>query len=211
MRPGLVLLELTLGGSRGCFQLFFLGQSFLSQTLQLNMHRSPESSPKPRNIKRKLSELSILSTKVQMPSYHPQNSKHTISILMLQSFLNDTCKSISLNSIVTEQIYCQVPAMRNILNDCLALSNISLEFYSQVEAALNLTCKIYEYSCSELAGQLVNLLGTVFEMIDKYKYSAQTVSLHLRDPHGKNIDECLVQLKIRINRVTPRVVNVRNS
>lgn len=99
--------------------------------------------------------------------------------------------------------------MRNILNDCLALSNISLEFYSQVEAALNLTCKIYEYSCSELSGQLVNLLGTVFEMIDKYKYSAHTVSLHLRDPHGKNIDECLVQLKIRINRVTPRVVNVR--
>lgn len=175
------------------------------------MNRSPDTSPKGRNIKRKLSELSILSTKVQLPSYHPHNAKHTISILMLQSFLNDTCKSISSSSIVNEHMYSQVPAMRNILNDCLALSNISLEFYRQVEAALNLTCKIYEYSCSSLTSELVNLLGIVLEMIDKYKYCAESVSLYLRDPVGTNIEGCLQQLKIRINRVTPRVINVRNN
>jgi hypothetical protein len=90
----------------------------------------------------------------------------------------------------------------------MALCNITLEFYMQVESVLNLICKIFENNCQWLIKDLVYLLAKICEMIAKGKHFSAGVSVPVRQVFGNNIEECLVQLNIRVNRVTPRVVNV---
>lgn len=127
---------------------------------------------------------------------------------MLECHLSDICKSLSEHKSVTYQTFTLVPTINNVLHDCMALCNITLDFYTQVESALSLICKIFENNCQWLIKDLVLLLAKICEMIAKGKHFSAEVSVPVRQSFGNNIEECLVQLNIRINRVTPRVVNV---
>jgi hypothetical protein len=176
------------------------------------MHTRPSSSSSPeprfRSLSRKPTELSILSSRSQINSYLSTTSAHPISLLMLESYLNEICKSISSSNSVTDQLHTQVQSMRNLLNDCIALSSISLEFYRNVESALNLVCRIHEDSDLSLIPSLVQLLCQVFGMIKNYSYIPNKVSVPVRAMQNSNLEEYLQGLKQRIGRLTTRVVMV---
>ncbi|OMJ78041.1 hypothetical protein SteCoe_22242 [Stentor coeruleus] len=157
---------------------------------------------------RKSSEMSIIASRMLANNYKIQNTEHSISILMLETHLSDICKTVSLENCITEALYIQVPAMTNILNDCMNLSNISLEFYRQVERALSFIVKIYEYSCSSLLPDLVQLLVKIVDMIHSYDYLSNTLTVPIKSNKYKSNNEILAELKVRINRVTPRVINI---
>lgn len=160
---------------------------------------------------RKSSEMSMIASRMIENNYKTQNTEHSISILMLKTYLSDICRTISLENCITEALYIQVPSMTNILNDCMNLSNISLEFYRQVERALSFIVKIYEYSCSSLLPDLVQLLIKILDMISSYDYLSITLTVPIKSNKCKSINEVLAELKVRMNRVTPRVINVRNK
>lgn len=127
---------------------------------------------------------------------------------MLECYLSDICKSISEHKTVTHQTYTLVPPVDSILHDCMGLCNITLEFYTQVKSALSLICKIFEHACDGIVKDLVLLLARVCEMIAKGEHFANEVSVPVRIDKGNDLEGCLVELKIRVNRVTPRVINV---
>jgi hypothetical protein len=173
------------------------------------MQKTDSPPPSHRSPKRKNTELSVLSSKSHYATYQYKSPDNSISLLMLESYLSDIVKTISEHKSITEHSYMQVGPMRNILSDCMSLSNITFEFYSQVDAALNLLCKIYEYSCTSMIKDLVRLLARICGMIGNKEHFTQGVSVPMRESFGTNLDQCLVELKIRMNRVTPRVINVR--
>lgn len=157
---------------------------------------------------RKNTELSLIASRMLANNYKTQNAEHSISILMLESYLSDICRIISEGGCITETLYSQISAMKNILNDCMILSNISLEFYRQVETALSFIAKIYEYSCTDLIKDLAHLLMKIVSMIKNYGYLSSTLTVPIRGNKNISINEILAELKIRISRVTPRIINV---
>lgn len=164
---------------------------------------SPNRSPLRKN-----TELSILSNKSCYTSYQFKGPEHSIGILMLECYLSDICKSISEHKSVTHQTYTLVPPIDNILQDCMGLCNITLQFYTQVKSALSLICKIFEETCDRLIKDLVLLLAKICEMIAKGEHFSHEISVPVRKNVGNDVEACLVELKIRVNRVTPRVINV---
>lgn len=173
------------------------------------MHKAAEcNAVPPRSFKRKNTELSVLSNKTQYTTFHGNSQDQSISLLMLESYLSDICKSISQHKSITEHSYLQVGPIRNILNDCRALSNVNKDFFNQVDTALNLLSKIYEYSCTSMIKDLVALLGTICQMISNKQHFSSDFSIPIHNHSGVSLDQCLVDLKIRINRLTPRVINV---
>ena len=161
-----------------------------------------------RRIKRQNTELSVIASRQSIGTYRSQGSEHSVCILILESYLSDVRKSLSSDLTVHESSYLQLPSMKKVLTDCMTISDISLEFYRLVETALNFTAKIYEESCDSLINDLLQLLYKIFSLISCHGYLSDTVKLHFRRKKNVSLGESLLELNVRISRVTPRVINV---
>jgi hypothetical protein len=150
--------------------------------------------------------LSLASSK----SIKTVNTSHTVSILMLERYLSNICKTISSDYIISEASYNQLPSIKKILEDCARTSNISIEFYTLVETSLLLVSKIYKESCTNLIKELMQVLLKVFSMISKHQYNSNTSRMRIEPYQNMPMVEVLDELKIRMARITPRVINVKH-
>jgi hypothetical protein len=125
---------------------------------------------------------------------------------MLETFLQDICKSIT-NNKFPELISAEIPMIRNLLNDSMALSHISLEFFCQFDACLNLMNKIIVFG-SPHTQELVILIGKLIQMIASNSYLPKKFSVPIRMEKGRNLEEKGTDLKVKIGKITPRLINV---
>jgi hypothetical protein len=168
-------------------------------------HISLSPLRKSQRLERKSTELTIFASR---SSLSRKLSDHSISILMLKSYLSEICKSISSTNAISPQLYAQVSIMNSVLNDCLALSHISLAFYKSAESVLSLVSSLYLYSDSGLMQDLVQMLASVLHMINTFAYASSTIAIPIRSHENMTREGSLQELCVRINRVTPRAVMV---
>lgn len=165
----------------------------------------PSSSP--QTLRRSSTELSLKADRSQL--FSKPSTSHSISIKMLESYFQEISSSIQLTNRIPESTSSQLPTIRNILNDCMALSHISLEFYCQVDACLNLINKSFLFCEAASPQELTTLVKKICGMIDSHGYISKNISIPFRGPNGSSIDEFQSSLKVRIDRITPRVINVK--
>ena len=158
--------------------------------------------------KKKNSGNNLLPNRTQYIAFHDNHQEQSIALVMLESYLSDICMYISKHNSITEHSYLQIGPIRNILNDCKELSHVNTDFFKKVETALNLLCKIYENSCTSMMRELVTLLETICQMITNKQHFSSGFLIPISDHFNPNLDQCLINLKIRINRLTPRIINV---
>lgn len=171
------------------------------------LSKSPNlvSAP-PQPLRRSSTELSLKAPRHQiLPS---TSSSHSISIKMLENYFKDLNSSISSTNKIPESINPQLSTIRNILNDCMALSHISLEFYCQVDACLNLINRTFLFCESTSPSELLTLIKKICEMINSREYIAKNISIPFRGTNGNSIEQYQSELQVRIGRITPRVINV---
>src|SRR5574343_2047478 len=87
---------------------------------------STTSSTYHHSLRRSSTDLSIQAH--AMPQSKSRTQVDPISIKMLQAYLQEICQHVS-SSTLPDNLINQLPQMRNLLNDSMALSQISLEFY----------------------------------------------------------------------------------
>lgn len=165
----------------------------------------PSSSP--QQLRRSSTELRLKASRSQI--FSKSSLSHSISIKMLEAYFQEILSSIHLTNKIPESTSSQLPTIRNILNDCMALSHISLEFYCQVDACLNLITKTFLFCDPTSPQELTALITKICGMIDSRSYIPKNISIPFRGPNGSSIDEFQSDLRMRIDRITPRVINVK--
>ena len=171
-------------------------------------HHSSETYRSSLQLSRKRSDTSILNSRFSITNKKNPNSNHSICVLMLQTYLSDILKTLSSTNTISDSSYQKLFSMKKILNDCMSISKISLEFYCLVDSALNFISKLYSNPEISLIQDLIQLLLKIFSYISSYKYLADTISIPIRGNKNLPIHELLGELNIRINRITPRIINV---
>ena len=164
------------------------------------------SSTHQHSLRRSSTDLSIQTHRVA--NTKPSSTLDPISIQMLQAYLQELCSHVSSSSL-SESSLSQLPKIRNLLNDSMALSQISLEFYCQFDSCLNLLSQITSSQNWTLAQDLMMLVGKLTKMIALQDYRPKKVSIPLRARRGCTLEEKASDLQIKIGRITPRLVNVK--
>ncbi|CAG9310572.1 unnamed protein product [Blepharisma stoltei] len=171
-----------------------------SQPLSINL-LNPSDSPKS----------SVYSRKSLSPK--PKKEK-PISLVILEKYFSDVCKSIASTTEINENLLRKARQMRVVLDDCLeAIPDLSLNFYSLMESSINDIQKIAisndKADYRALANKLLQLASDLDE--NNIISSAEPASPRKQPeevPQSENLAEIAVELKQKINRITPRVINI---
>jgi hypothetical protein len=91
-------------------------------------HHSSETYRSSLQLSRKRSDTSILNSRFSITNKKNPNSNHSICVLMLQTYLSDILKTLSSTNTISNSSYQKLFSMKKILNDCMSISKISLEF-----------------------------------------------------------------------------------
>ena len=188
--------------------------------------KNPFKISLPSNTDRSVSHKSVnqsaqstrnISPRPQSPTFPEHMVKKPISLAILEKYFSDICQSISIKSSIDPSLSSKAETMHGVLKDCLkAIHDLSLEIYLQMASSLKDIQQIHKTQDNRLISGLTHKLLKISEMIEDNKYRSESERV-INQPNAKEIDkeiektsaeDLAVELKIRISRVTARILNI---
>ncbi|OMJ95862.1 hypothetical protein SteCoe_583 [Stentor coeruleus] len=135
-----------------------------------------------------------------------------ISLIIIEKYFSDICQSIATKNIIDKSLLNKAITMQDVLKDCLnTMPEISLQFYVLMASALKEIQQINTVQDESLYTALVKKLVQIAGVIEENTYMGEgdLTSVQIgEEVEIRGISEIGKELLVRINRVTPRILNI---
>lgn len=135
-----------------------------------------------------------------------------ISLIIIEKYFSDICQSIAIKNIIEKPLLIKATTMQDVLKDCLnTIPEISLQFYVLMASALKEIQQINAIQDESLYTGLVKKLVQIAGVIEENMYMGEGELVSVQggeEVEVRGVGEIGKELLVRINRVTPRILNI---